>query len=296
MSIARRASPSTFAHDTATAGAWAVSAPAGVTAGDLLVMKAGAIGTFTWTGPSGWTQLVEEASNANLRVTMWAKIATGSDSYSITPSVGVRGAASVECYTGIDSDVLVEAVAHAVSTNVSSVSPTLDTTIDGQWLTYATVSRHPTGTARTLTTSDGSDTELYDHGTGAGPTNDVTFGSYDSGRALTAGTQARTVTISTSTEAIFAWVAASIRLAGSAAGLVSALSLDAPTELPPPRGLVSALSLSAPAPSAGKAGIVSALFLAAPTATGVPGNSGIWVFNGEAWEPTTVKVYGDGGW
>lgn len=296
--LARRASPSVFDHDSTTSGAWAISAPAGVTAGDLLVMKAGGIGTFTWSsgGPTGWALLKDEASNVNVHGTMWAKIATGSDSYSITPSVGVKGGATVEAYTGADAGVLVEAVASGVSTGVASVVPSLLTTLDDQWLSYMTISRHPTGAVRTLSTSDGSDTELHDHGTSSGPTNDHTFGSWDSNRALAHGTQARTVTISTSTESQFAWVAASLRPLGSASGALSAFELDAPAAAAALLGGLSAFELTAPAPSSGKAGGLSGFFLAAPLPTGHPGNSGIYVFDGEAWAAATLNVYGDDGW
>jgi hypothetical protein len=288
VSIARRASPSTFPHDTTASGTWAISAPAGVTAGDLLVMKAGGIGTFTWTGPTGWTLIVDEASNSNVHVTMWAKIATGSDSYSITPSVGVKGGATVECYTGIDGAVLIEAAAHGVATAVASVVPSLVTTLDGQWLTYATISRHPTGAVRTLSTSDGSDTELYDHGTSSGPTNDSTFGSYDSNRALAHGTLSRTVTISTSTESQFAWVAASIRPAGS--------GLDAPESAPELLGGLSGFSLSGPAPSSGKAGGLSGFYAVASLPAGGAPDSGIYVFNGTTWQAATISVYDGESW
>lgn len=296
MSLGRRSS-STFAHDTTTAGAWAITAPAGVTAGDLLVMKVAGIGTFTWsTPPAGWALIKDEASNVNAHATMWAKIATGSDSYSITPSAGVKGGATVEAYTGGDAGVLIEAATSGVSTGVASVTPSVTTTLDDQWMTYAVIGRHPTGAARTLTTSDGSDTELYDHGTSSGPTNDSTFGSYDSNRALAHGVLSRTVTISTSTESQFAWVAASIRPVGSFSGALSAFDLLAPQAAPELLGGLSAFSLTGPAPSAGKAGGLSGFFLAAPAPAGGPTDSGIYLFNGTTWEAAHVYVYGDDGW
>lgn len=60
-----------------------VPAPAGVEAGDLLVMF---LGTDTsggkFTGPSGWTQLARmEGADTGGEFAVWQKIATGSDSY-----------------------------------------------------------------------------------------------------------------------------------------------------------------------------------------------------------------------
>lgn len=296
MSIARRSSPSTFTHDSTTSGAWAISAPAGVTAGDLLVMKAGAIGSFTWTGPTGWTLAVDEASNVNTHVTIWVKYATGSDSYSITPSSGVKGSATVEAYTGHDPNVPIEVVAHGVSTSVASVVAALTTTVDNCWISYATVSRHPTGAVRTLTTSDGSDTELLDHGTSSGPTSDVTFGSYDSNRALTHGSQSRTVTISTSTEQQFAWAAIAIRPAGAQSGALVRGELDAPTALPPLRGALVEASVTAPAPAGGKSGGIVALSLQAGLPPGSVGPSGVYVLSGGVWTPVAIRTFLNGSW
>jgi hypothetical protein len=296
MSLARRSSPSTFTHDTTSTGAWAISAPAGVTAGDILVMKAGAIGSFTWTGPTGWTLAVDEASNSNVHVTIWVKVATGSDSYSITPSIGVKGSATVEAYTGGDVNVPIEAVAHGVATTVGSVVAALTTTVTGDWVSYATVSRHPTAAAKTLTTSDGSDLELLDHGTSAGPTSDVTFGSYDSNRALTAGAQSRTITVNTGTEQQFAWAMVAIRPAGAPSGALVNIELDAPTALPPLRGALIAMSLTAPAPSAGKSGGIIALSLTAPQPAGSSGPSGVYSLAGGAWSPVGIHTLVNGEW
>lgn len=297
MTLARRASPSTFTHDTTSSGAWAISAPAGVTAGDILVMKAGAIGSFTWTGPTGWTLLADEASNANAHVTIWGKVATGSDVYSITPSIGVKGSATVEAYTGGDVNVPFEVAAHGVSTSVASVVAALTTTVDNDWVSYATVTRHATtGGAKTLSTSDGSDLELLDHATSTGPTSDVVFGSYDSARALAAGAQSRTVTISTGTEQQFAWAMVAIRPAGAPSGALIRAELDAPSALPPLRGALVGLSLTAPAPSSGKSGGIVALSLSAPQPAGNVGPSGVYGLAGGSWSPIGIHTLVNSEW
>jgi hypothetical protein len=229
-------------------------------------------------------------------VTIWGKVATGSDSYSITPSAGVKGSATVEAYTGGDVNVPFEVVAHGVGTTVASVVAALTTTVDNDWVSYATVSRHPTAAAKTLTTSDGSDTELLDHGTSAGPTSDVTFGSYDSNRALSAGAQSRTVTINTGTEQQFAWGMVAIRPAGAPSGALISTELDAPTALPPLRGALVEIALTAPAPSSGKSGAIVALSLAAPQPAGSSGPSGVYSLAGGAWSPVVIHTLVHGEW
>jgi len=74
--------PISFVNQTSVAGtgtADKVAVPAGVTAGDGLVLIATGAASSTMTAPAGWTQVGSGISNAGVRSTVWERVATAAD-------------------------------------------------------------------------------------------------------------------------------------------------------------------------------------------------------------------------
>jgi len=98
-------------------------------------ISARATGT-TITPPAGWNQVVTTGSTANLRQTVFYKVATGSEpsTYTFTLSASVKASGVIVSYAGINTTTPVEVSGgqpNASSTSITapSVSPALSPSI-----------------------------------------------------------------------------------------------------------------------------------------------------------------------
>lgn len=116
---------STPTNGTDAAPAFAVTLPAGVTAGDLLLAFAANDTTTTaWTASpgNGWTQLSDEVQGATHRLAVYALIADGSDGLSIAATNNNDYSVAVVAITvgthGV-TNVLTDIVIPAAATNTT---------------------------------------------------------------------------------------------------------------------------------------------------------------------------------
>jgi PKD domain/Phosphoesterase family len=129
---------------TENASSGSVMVPAGVVAGDALVLVATGVTTSALTAPAGWT-LVGTEPNPVMTTQVWSKVATGSDAGS-TVTVGfpaaVRGSVQLSAYSGTSLTAPVVGFAGAVTHTTSSTAttPTVTVPAAGDWLvSYWTV-------------------------------------------------------------------------------------------------------------------------------------------------------------
>jgi hypothetical protein len=270
-------SKSLFPHDTGATGAWSITAPAGIADDDLLLAFVGAIGTsVTFSGLSGWTLLAAETSNANMNLSCYYKVASSeSGPYSVTPSIGAKGAAWIGAYTGVDTSTPIDAHANGLVLSSTTAPPAATLVTSGSWLATCGFGRHPFAN-HSMTTSDGSDTERDDHGSTSGSGSDYVIGVYDSNRALTSGSNGRTLTASGS-ENQFGWHAVALRPAGAAlTGRLYRAELIVPPAVPALRGRLYRAALRVPAASGGLTGRLYRAALRVPTGGVVSGKSGVY--------------------
>ncbi|WP_448231840.1 PKD domain-containing protein [Microbacterium lacticum] len=116
----------------------AATVPAGVQAGDTLLLWLTTPPTVTWVGPSGvtgWTE-VKNFTNGSAKTTLWAKTAVAADAgktVRVDDSTGYRiGTLAVAAYRNVDTAALTAEVAGSTSTT-SHTSPT-STAQAGDWV------------------------------------------------------------------------------------------------------------------------------------------------------------------
>lgn len=268
--------------DTATAS-FVVSKPSGTASGDVLIGIVGQLVTNTITPPSGWTSIELESADANIRLQAWYKVAGGSEPSTYTWSVSAtKGFAWIGCYENVDNTTPVDVSndGNSTTTNTVTASATLATAAD--WLITTAVGRHAFNTARSLSTSDGSDVNRYTHGSASVSGFDYVAAVWDSARDLTTGSASRTLTTNTGTETGLSWLAIALKPATppTLKARVVQAALTAPQALPPLRGRVVQAALTAPAPSGGKTARVVQAALVAPLPPGSPGRSGAYIAAG----------------
>jgi hypothetical protein len=282
MAISLVATSTPLNHDSGATGGWTVTKPAGTAAGHVLVAIVAAIGaSVTFTPPSGWTLIGSETTNTNINLSAYVKVAGGSEpsNYTWTPSIGVKGFATISAYDGVDTTNPIDSAASNTVTSSATVAPADTIAGTGCWLITAAVGRHNFAAARTWSTSDGSDSSRYSHGSATGSGFDYTGGVFDSNRALTSGSASRTLTTSTSTENAASWWAIALAPAASGAlqGRVYQAGVSAPAAAAAILGRVYRAFLAAAAPSGGLTGRVYKASLIPPLATGAAGQSGFYV-------------------
>lgn len=198
MAISRRttATATNGTSSSAIIPAWA----GGIlpTNGDLLVFIGAAILQTTLTPPDlTWTLLGQQDSGSSLRQWAYYKFASGvvaGETWSLGSATKCTG--EILAYTGHDPTA-----APTWLGTTGSACPSIAVAANG-WLINAGAGRHTnTGAATSWTINDGSAAELLDFGSNVAASNDIASCVYDSNRALTAGSYARTLT-PTQTEAL----------------------------------------------------------------------------------------------
>jgi hypothetical protein len=152
--------------------------PSGVASGHLLVAIVTSIGSSSSiTGPSGWTEVDTATSGGGMKMSLWAKIAGGSEgsnySWTETSLGSQRFVGTITAWDGVDVTSLATAIntstEHDVvgntSTPTAQTSPTLGSSAfaNGR-VFYARSCRIATNTPITFTESSGSASEMTDHG------------------------------------------------------------------------------------------------------------------------------------
>jgi hypothetical protein len=146
-----------------------VTAPAGIVAGDLLVMVASNFEARTIsTPPSGWTMVLNESSDPSAQV--YTKIATGSEpaDYAWGWSGSNNNTIAILCYRSASAhDVLgARTLATSTTSTGAGITPTKLGALIGVFVTKATtptVSTPPSGmTQRALQTSASPYFAVYD--------------------------------------------------------------------------------------------------------------------------------------
>ncbi len=174
----------------------AVTAPAGIQAGDteLLTVTTNLTGTTgTPTGLTGWTQVAQQLSSTVLQTTVFKRTATATDSgvvvhVPLTTSSAV--ALQLVDYRGVGTASVVTAGA-ADSATATHIAPAVTVATGGSWVVNIWADKSSTTTAWTLpATVTGRDTVI---GTGSGR---VTVALADNGAPLASGTYpAQTATV-----------------------------------------------------------------------------------------------------
>jgi hypothetical protein len=221
MTIARRVDGS----DPHTSGVTALSVALSSVPvdGDMLIaIVFGLLVTDPTAAPSGFTLLGSQAGGANSKSWVYYKTASGeSGTYAWSLASQVKSGAWVGAYSGVDTTVAPVFASSNPGSAAALACPGVTVGNSG-WLISAACCRHSSiATASTWTDSDASDSERLDFGSGTSGS-DIAMSVYDSNRALTAGSYARTLT-STNTEGqIGMW---SIALAAAGAPVTPSVAL-----------------------------------------------------------------------
>jgi hypothetical protein len=175
--------------------------PSAAAAGHKLYALIGSVGANAGavTDPAGWTRVKETLSGSSLRGILYSRTAQAGDgaaTFTWTWPSGGRNFGYCVAYSGVDTAVADLADA-AVSTDPGTgpwPTPALSLA-DGDWLLTAGIGRENPGTStvKNWTSSDGADVERFDNATAAEPSINITSGLFDSGRALGAGSAARSL-------------------------------------------------------------------------------------------------------
>lgn len=178
----------TVLNQTTASSTWAVPYPATV-ANDLMVLHVVSVGG-TATDPVGWTQIYRETVVTNPRGGLWIKKATGSETGTLSVSIGsTTGAAQIHTYKNVHPVTPLDAASVNISNNAAGtgtvVIPEITTVTQGALLVYGT------GANSTTITHTGPGTERTDFAsTGVGKAGAF----YDDLPATVGATGTRTIT------------------------------------------------------------------------------------------------------
>lgn len=100
-----------------------VSKPVGTVSGDILVGGMGATLDRTWTGDSGWTEIVDQGVAPSLRAAYLVAGGSEPSSYTFTGSANVNGSGIISCFRGFVYDT--------ASASASTLSGDGDLSISG---------------------------------------------------------------------------------------------------------------------------------------------------------------------
>lgn len=141
-----------WASETANGKSHAITLPGGVQTGDLLLIVFGIDGTTnTSTISAGWTSL-EQQAQGNLTQSIFYKVATGSDSATITTANSEAGSYIVYRIQDGGTPVATSSRGSGVAAN----SPNLDTGVDQKYLWLSSMSLDESGTINANVTSSPS--------------------------------------------------------------------------------------------------------------------------------------------
>lgn len=183
----------TIPSSGAPAASIAISVPAGIAVGDLLLAQVavrGGTGT-TVTPPAGWTLVTSGDSTTNLKQSIYYRLVDGTEpaSYTFSFSSNQRAAAGMIAYRGVDTSAPVNVFSTRVNASSTSVTTTAVTTTVSDTMI---VGLFATATVSSFTPPAGM-TERYDAATSAGP-NGATVEAADVLQAAAASSGAKTAT------------------------------------------------------------------------------------------------------
>lgn len=199
---------------------WAVAYPSGISAGDILLLhistNGGAVTSSSLTG-AGWTEVFKPATVTNPRGGLWLKVASGSESGTITvTTASTTGNAIMFRYTGVDTTTPQDATATTIEdtsgTDTTTDIPSITTVTDGAMLIYANA-----GNSSTVTMT-AADTERVDHGA-LGGTGAKCGAVYDVIKTTAGASGTKTITLSSAR----AYWGVMIALRPGSVGLLSTL-------------------------------------------------------------------------
>lgn len=113
---------------TATAASNSIGVPAGVVAGDLLLIICTSGGTHTLTTTTGWTQILSNPGTASLRHQVWWKTAGSSESANSVVSTQSRMRIVMLAYRGAAASPVDVAPATSATGSSTSAAPASVTT------------------------------------------------------------------------------------------------------------------------------------------------------------------------
>lgn len=217
-------------EDTATS-TYTVNKPTGTAAGDVLVAVIANVGAATFTPPSGWTSIETEAADSAVRIGAWYKVAGGSEpsSYAWSLSTTTKGFGWIGAYQNVDNTSPIDVSTDGNSTSTGSTTALATLVHANAWLVTAALGRHGFNAARSLSTSDASDTNRYTHGSSSASGFDYAGAVWDSARDLAAGSASRTLTVNAGTETGLSWLAIGLKPATSTVTGTASASLGALT-------------------------------------------------------------------
>ena len=187
MAIAYGAAGAILEQTTAST-TWNVPYPAGISAGEMLIVHISAGSNISSTLPSGWTLIAKDTTTTSTRIALIYKIASGSESgnLAVTMASGT-GCAIMHRYSGVDSgdplDSVTPSTAASGSTVTSVTLPSITTNSANSWIVAACALN---STSQVINTTSGM-TERYDFVGDGGGGSGTRAGSLQDEARTTAG-------------------------------------------------------------------------------------------------------------
>lgn len=220
-------------NQTTAATTWNVAYPAGITAGDLLVLFISSNGgAASATPPSGFTEVHRETTVTNPRGGLWIKVATGSESGPLAVTMtSTTGHAQIARYSGVDTTTPQDATRTIVQNTGTTVAhvilPSITTATNGAMLVFVGAWN---SSSRTASPPAGA-TERIDFISNGGATKS---GALDDEIDATAGASGTRQITSSSGTGIANWGAMMALRPGGSTGDVAAVTATATADAPAP--------------------------------------------------------------
>ncbi len=165
------------ASTNGNATAESVTVPAGVTAGNALLLVANGAAGSAMTAPAGWTQ-VDTASPANgsMASTLWERVATASDAGStvtVTFPAAYHGTVQLLAYSGTNATDPIAAYAKSAAAMPGMSYPTPTSTVPANGDVVVSVWSTKSSTVNTWTAPAGQTVRSTAYGSGTGRINSI---------------------------------------------------------------------------------------------------------------------------
>jgi hypothetical protein len=103
--------------------------PAGTAAGDVMIAQVMNRNTATLTAPAGWTSIRRDTSGAEVQVSLFWKVATGSDTApTFTLSMSFQMAGGIVSYSGAHTTDPIDAHSGSTGNSATATTPSVTTT------------------------------------------------------------------------------------------------------------------------------------------------------------------------
>lgn len=135
MAIVQEGTPSLYENASATTVV--IPYPAGIVAGELLLVQTAASSSFTPTGPAGWT--LRSVQLSGIPAAIFYRVADGTESGSATftvQSTANRCSGIMTRWSGVDTSLFDVADVKSAAAGVGYTSPTITTSTDSDVLVY----------------------------------------------------------------------------------------------------------------------------------------------------------------